>query len=101
MEHLKQPQLGRTILNLRQLKKLTQEELVEQCNINVRTLQRIEAGEVTPREYTIRAILTALDYDLDEVQKAIEQKSGNQRLQMAWIAGLIYFILGVFHCSSS
>ncbi len=96
MEQLKQPQLGQTILNLRQLKKLTQEELVEQCNINVRTLQRIEAGEVTPRDFTVRAILTALEYDIDQVQKSIEQKSGNRKLQIAWIAGAVYFLLGVF-----
>lgn len=96
MEQFKQPQLGQTILNLRQLKKLTQEELVEQCNINVRTLQRIEAGEVTPRDFTIRAILSALEYDIDQVQKAIEQKTGNGKLQIAWIAGAIYFLLGLF-----
>jgi len=47
---MKQPQLGQTILTLRQEKKITQEELVERCNLNVRTLQRIEAGEVTPRD---------------------------------------------------
>jgi transcriptional regulator with XRE-family HTH domain len=96
MEQLKQPQLGQTILNLRQLKKLTQEELVELCNINVRTLQRIEAGEVTPRDFTIRSILSALEYDIDQVQKSITQKSGNRKLQVAWVAGAIYFILGVF-----
>jgi transcriptional regulator with XRE-family HTH domain len=92
---LKPPQLGQTILNLRQLKKLTQEELVEQCNINVRTLQRIEAGDVTPRDFTVRSILTALEYDIDQVQKSIELKSGNRRLQVAWIAGAIYFVLGL------
>ena len=96
MELLKQPQLGQTILNLRQLKKLTQEELVEQCNINVRTLQRIEAGDVTPRDFTVRSILTALEYDIDQIQKSIELKSGNRKLQVAWIAGAIYFVLGLF-----
>ena len=43
---MKQPQLGHKILELRKAKGLTQEELVEMCNLNVRTLQRIEAGEV-------------------------------------------------------
>jgi len=61
---MKQPQLGRKIAELRKAKGFTQEELVEQCNLNVRTLQRIESGEVSPRSYTQRIIFTALDYDI-------------------------------------
>lgn len=61
---MKQPDLGRKIAELRKAKGLTQEELVEKCNINVRTLQRIEAGEVIPRSYTIKAIFSALNYDV-------------------------------------
>ena len=61
---MKQPELGRKVSELRKAKGLTQEELVENCNISVRTLQRIEIGEVTPRIYTIKTILAALDYDL-------------------------------------
>ncbi len=59
---MKQPELGRKIAELRKAKGLTQEELVDQCNLSVRTLQRIEAGDVTPRSHTIRVILDALDY---------------------------------------
>jgi transcriptional regulator with XRE-family HTH domain len=60
---MKQPQLGKKILELRLDKGLTQEELVERCNISIRTIQRIEAGEVTPRMYTIKTIFGALGYD--------------------------------------
>ncbi|QCR23159.1 helix-turn-helix domain-containing protein [Pontibacter sp. SGAir0037] len=62
-----QPELGKKILDLRKAKGLTQEELVEKCNISVRTLQRIESGEVTPRSYTIRIIFAALDYNHADV----------------------------------
>jgi transcriptional regulator with XRE-family HTH domain len=55
-----QPKLGKKIAALRKSNGLTQEELVEKCKLNVRTLQRIEAGEVTPRSYTIRQIFNAL-----------------------------------------
>ena len=54
---MKQPELGKKILELRKQKGFTQEELVEQCNINVRTIQRIESGEVSPRSYTIKAMI--------------------------------------------
>lgn len=60
---MRQPQLGRKILELRKAKGLTQEELVEMCNLNVRTIQRIEAGEVTPRPYTIKVIFEVLGFD--------------------------------------
>ncbi|MFZ5942242.1 MAG: helix-turn-helix domain-containing protein [Bacteroidota bacterium] len=60
---MKQPELGRKIAELRKAKGLTQEELVERCNLNVRTIQRIESGEVMPRSYTVRVIFDALDFN--------------------------------------
>ena len=59
---MKQPELGKKIADLRKAKGYTQEELVERCNVSVRTLQRIESGEVEPRSHTIRVIFAALDY---------------------------------------
>jgi len=59
---MKQPELGKKISELRKAKGMTQEELVEMCNLNVRTVQRIEAGEVTPRSYTVKALFEALGY---------------------------------------
>ena len=59
---MKQPELGKKIADLRKAQGLTQEELVERCNLSVRTLQRIESGDVEPRSHTIRVIFAALDY---------------------------------------
>ncbi len=115
---MKQPELGKKIAELRKLKRLTQEELVEKCNIGVRTIQRIESGEVTPRPYTIKTILAALEYDMKLISED-EDKSDTfikwlkrlflidvdlnepseyfvKQLNIAWIVGLIYFILSVF-----
>ena len=61
---MQQPNLGKKIAKLRKAKGLTQEELVEKCNLSVRTLQRIEAGEVTPRSYTIKLIFSVLGHDV-------------------------------------
>lgn len=116
---MKQPKLGKKISELRTEKGLTQEELVEKCNISVRTIQRIEAGEVTPRSYTIKTILAALNYDLsqlaeDEPNSADSFVGGVKRLMLidmdtekptdflikqlniAWIFGIVYFIIGFF-----
>jgi len=110
---MKQPELGIKISELRKFKGLTQEELVEKCNISVRTIQRIEAGEVTPRSYTIKTILSALEYDLSQIQtedskitkefKKLflleiddDKEAGflSRQLTISWISGIIYFILG-------
>ena len=116
---MKQPDLGRKISELRKAKGLTQEELVEKCNISVRTLQRIETGEVTPRSYTIKTILAALEYDLSTIaeddrtvlQSTVEKfkqylfldadmsTSANvimKQLNIAWILGILYFLIGFF-----
>lgn len=72
-----QPGLGQKIARLRKAKGLTQEELVEKCHLNVRTLQRIEAGEVTPRSYTIRSIFHALGYSTEE--NSMEESSSEKK----------------------
>lgn len=95
---MKQPELGKKISELRKAKGLTQEELVEKCNLNVRTIQRIEAGEVTPRSYTIKALFDALDYRWEEMKSGFSQE--NQKvppyLYLAFAAGLLYFFLAFF-----
>ena len=116
---MKQPELGKKIIELRKAKGFTQEELVDKCNISVRTLQRIETGEVTPRSYTIKTILAALDYDLSTIQDTDEMVTHTmiqslkkhllleihpvvspdyfmKQLNIAWISGLLYFLIGFF-----
>ena len=103
---MKQPELGKKILELRKQKGFTQEELVEQCNINVRTIQRIEAGDVSPRSYTIKAILEVLGFDYSEVfeesytQSKLDNILGirkdkiNKQMQIAFVFGIVYFFTG-------
>jgi transcriptional regulator with XRE-family HTH domain len=100
--NMKQPLLGQKILEWRKAKGLTQEELVERCNINVRTIQRIEAGEVTPRSFTVKAILEVLEVRPEEVEnlqlekEEVSQPSNlNSWLRFSFIAGIIYLILAI------
>jgi len=46
---MNQPDLGLKVIELRQQKGLTQEQLAELCEVSARTIQRIESGEVDPR----------------------------------------------------
>lgn len=98
---MRQPELGRRLSELRQQKSLTQEELVEACNVSVRTIQRIESGEVTPRTSTVKILLSALDEDFESFKGAVEANTSNDSLQsteawlqVAWISGIVYFVLG-------
>ena len=100
MSLMKQPQLGLKILELRQQKGFTQEELVEQCNVNTRTIQRIEAGEVMPRVYTVKTILAALDRDLDDLQESVfEKKVKKAFFQMGVILKERSIVAGDIPCS--
>ncbi|MBC8755772.1 helix-turn-helix transcriptional regulator [Kordia sp. YSTF-M3] len=60
---MKQPDLGKKISELRLAKGLTQSELAEKCNLSLRTIQRIESAEVTPRSYSVKLIFKNLDYE--------------------------------------
>jgi transcriptional regulator with XRE-family HTH domain len=98
---MKQPELGKKISELRKAKGLTQEELVEKCNLNVRTIQRIEAGDVTPRSFTIKALFQALDYEYEESKSELlkENQKVPSYLYVAFAFGFIYFFLVFFELS--
>lgn len=95
---MKQPQLGRKIAELRKAKGLTQEELVDQCNLSVRTLQRIESGEVSPRSYTQRLIFTALGYDIHGSNGLSPTKIGKAfSVTGKWLEHLFRSVLDLFN----
>ena len=97
---MKQPELGKKIVSLRQQKSMTQEDLVEACNVSVRTIQRIESGEVMPRVSTVKIIIAALGEDIESLitPQSTPQKSNlsttENWLQIAWVSGIAAFILG-------
>ncbi|UJP64636.1 helix-turn-helix domain-containing protein [Mongoliitalea daihaiensis] len=102
IHNMQQPQLGLKIQEWRKAKGMTQEELVEKCNINVRTIQRIEAGEVTPRSYTVKAILEALGVEKElptptilSNEQLIFPKKSKRTFLAAAIAGCIYFMISM------
>jgi transcriptional regulator with XRE-family HTH domain len=92
---MNQPDLGKKIAELRKAKGLTQEELVEKCNLSVRTLQRIESGEVTPRRYTLKTIFAALDYlDSLEISKTGFSISN-------WLEQIYKYVLDLFNLKTN
>jgi len=99
---------GIKISNLRKAKGLTQQQLADLCNVDVRTLQRIEAGKVQPRAYTINLIFEVLAKEeplegMDEMLQSSEhteqspQKSRTKKITaMILIAIILIAGFGVF-----
>lgn len=94
-EAMKQPETGTKISELRNQKGITQKELSESCNIDIRTIQRIESGEVLPRMSTLRLIANALSCDISifygEKQDEAGHASRNVLLTLFFV-GILYFI---------
>ena len=97
-----QPNLGKKIAELRQAKGLTQEELAKKCNLSVRTIQRIETAEVTPRSYTIKLIFTNLDYDIYNSFGNLSYKL-DRTVYMAkkWPGQLYKYVLDLFNLKTN
>lgn len=116
---MRQPELGKKLTEIRKQKGITQEELVARCNVTVRTIQRIESGEVTPRPSTLKLIFEALEYDWNSFSPEADASAGSNNprnwlarfftfdaayyadskaisgeLKVACVAGILYFILG-------
>jgi len=96
---MKQPQLGNKVLEIRNSKGLTQKELSESCNVDIRTIQRIESGEVIPRWSTLRILAAALDCD-EKIFSSAEGRDISKIqsfLILSIIMGIIYFINWLFY----
>jgi transcriptional regulator with XRE-family HTH domain len=99
---MRQPELGRQLTALRKEKNLTQEELVEKSHVSVRTIQRIEAGEVLPRMVTVKILLEALGESYEsfsakqtqvmETQKNTLPTTNRNTLLIAILAGAVYLV---------
>jgi transcriptional regulator with XRE-family HTH domain len=99
---MQQPELGRRLTALRKERNLTQEELVEKSHVSVRTIQRIEAGEVIPRLSTVKILLEALGESYQsfsttptqvmETQKSTLPSTHRNTLLVAALAGAVYLV---------
>lgn len=99
---MQQPELGRRLTALRKERNFTQEELVEKSHVSVRTIQRIESGEVLPRMSTVKILLEALGESYEsfstkpaqvmETQKSILPNANQNTLLVAVLAGAVYLV---------
>lgn len=64
---MKQQTLKENLVYQRKLKGFTQDELSEKTTVGVRTIQRIEKGEVQPHLQTIKLLAAGLDIELEDL----------------------------------
>ena len=99
---MNQPDLGKKIAELRKAKGFTQEELVEKCNLSVRTLQRIESGEVSPRSYTIKVIFAALDYNFYDSSEVTNNRFSKTGFIISnWLKHLYEYVIDLFNLKTN
>lgn len=99
---MQQPELGKRLVALRKEKNLTQEELVEKSHVSVRTIQRIESGEVLPRLSTVKILWAALGEKYESVstnstqvmdtQKKVLPHANRMTVLIAALAGAVYLV---------
>jgi len=102
---MQQPELGRRLTALRKEKTLTQEDLVGKSHVSVRTIQRIEAGEVLPRLSTVKILLEALGESYEsfsakpnqgvETQISILPNPNRKIILVAVVAGAVCLVAKV------
>jgi len=90
---------GQLIKELRLKKGITQEDLAAKTDISVRTIQRIESGDVDPRAYTLQTIAAALEVDFAVLANSegelnlTDEANGSRWLPLLHLSGLLLLIL--------
>lgn len=69
-------QFGTEIKSLRKAKKITQLQLASLCDIDIRSIQRIEKGEFNPSLRVLIRIANAFEMSLSNLIKQVEE-AGN------------------------
>ena len=90
---MNQPELGKKINEIRTKLGITQKDLSESCHVDIRTIQRIEAGEVYPRASTIKLIAKALDIEPQELDGSNRYESYSEGLRILLLISLIMGII--------
>ncbi|MBW1298683.1 serine hydrolase [Aquimarina litoralis] len=75
--------ISKNLVYHRKLKGYTQEELSNKTTVGIRTIQRIEKGEVTPHLQTIKLLATALEIEVEDLLPLENPKE--ESIQQKWL----------------
>ncbi len=80
---MKHQTTGKNLIYHRKLKGYSQEELSARTEVTVRTIQRIEKGDVNPHLQTVKMLATALEIDVNELLPLENPKE--EAIQKKWL----------------
>ncbi|MDT0559633.1 helix-turn-helix domain-containing protein [Ichthyenterobacterium sp. W332] len=80
---MKSKSLSENLIYQRKLKGLTQEQLSDKATVTVRTIQRIEKGDVQPHLQTVKLLAAGLDVDIDDL--LILENPNEEVIQRKWM----------------
>lgn len=94
---------GKKLFEIRNAKGLTQDDLAKRCKITARTVQRIEAGTVTPRAFTIKLISKTLEFDFfDNSYRLPDINPDDQKFSIKPVQNrIIYFFKDLLNLKSN
>ncbi len=80
---MKEQSLKENLLYQRKLKGYTQDQLSEKTTVGVRTIQRIEKGEVQPHLQTVKLLAAGLDIEVDDL--IVLDNPKEETIQRKWM----------------
>lgn len=94
-------EIARLIKENRVLKNYTQQELADLTGISLRSIQRIENAEVTPRLYSLKTLAGCLNFAIESEQQThiLIKASINQKQKIILSAGsavLLFLLAGAY-----
>jgi transcriptional regulator with XRE-family HTH domain len=66
----RQKMISQLVKEARAARGYTQKELSERSNISIRSIQRIENGEIIPRSYTLKTLAEILGISFEDMQES-------------------------------
>ncbi|MGF7079969.1 helix-turn-helix domain-containing protein [Mucilaginibacter sp. UYCu711] len=98
-------EIARLIKENRLLKNYTQQELADMTGISLRSIQRIENAEVSPRLYTLKTLAGRLDFALEPQEQinTLVKAPINQRQKIILSVGsaVLLFLLAMAYVFQS
>ncbi len=99
---MKKYDFGYKLIKARQAKGWTQMDLSEKSNISLRTIQRIESGQVNPRTYTLKQLSLIVGLDFSEIlENSGDSKSKNSHSGFSLLKLILWHISDLFNLKTN
>ena len=85
--------IAEKVKNGRMARGYSQQELANATNISLRSIQRIEKAQVSPRPHTLKVLSDELDFSLDFLTSTDPKRASKPSFTLLYIGGIIVVAL--------